>query len=388
MANKKKKQEISDEEIEIDSLNDEVLFDPDAEADIDIEIEVDEDINLDEPVVSELDKEWEEGLDDVEIDEGIDYDESELGDLTDEMALLNKYEEEEIKALEKNVKLTGTYTNFVKGIRSYEVLKTADLIQLFKIMNESKNEEERLLAREKIINHNLRFVVTITKGYLGNGLDSMDLIQEGNIGLIKAVEKYDYKKGFKFSTYAVWWIRQTTQRAIQNTGRTIRLPIHICDLLGTIKKHKKEFILNTGREPTYKELEEKINNPKITEQKIAEAIERSGAIISMDVPVKNKKEDDSVSFASFIADESIMSPERYAMLSNLKELIMKSLENLEDWEAELIKHRYNIDGYKYLSIEEAGKKFNIHKEKVRQVEQGILRRLKKQNENSALKDYL
>ena len=274
---------------------------------------------------------------------------------------------------ERQISTDNVYSRYVRSIRPYSPLPTAELNKLFEIYHsENSTEEEKNRAKERIILHNLRFVITTTKKYLNKGVPSMDLIQEGNIGLIKAIDKYDYKKGFKFSTYAVWWIKQSAQRAIQNTSRTIRLPIHICDLLSRSDRVAKQLELELGRAPTVEEIAKKINRPSVTAKAIQEARDRSGQIISMDVPINGDDSEQTANIGSFMPDTGTENPEEYAMKMALHDSVKEILKQLPEKERVIIEARYGFREGGPVSINDICDELNIKKEEYKSLERKAL----------------
>ena len=304
----------------------------------------------------------------------------------------NKKEKSERDTSDANASVMSAYSRYVRSIRQYPVLTSDELNELFKTMNsDSSTPEERKEARDKIILHNLRFVITVTKRYLNRGVDSMDLIQEGTRGLMTAVEKFDYTQGYKFSTYAVWWIGQAAQRSIQNTSRTIRLPIHICDLLNRVKKVSKEMAEELGRMPTDKEIVKRINKPSVTLKAIREARERSGQIISMETPIKNPSKDstETATVASFIPDNEKYIPEK-AFENNFMKSEIRTLLNtiLTEDEKNVIICRFGIDIDKPLSIEKTSSDLKISRNRVKDLEASAIAKLKNSPHIEDLRDFL
>lgn len=304
----------------------------------------------------------------------------------------NKKDRSEQEKNDTSASVASAYSSYVRSLRQYEVLPTEKLNELFRIMNsESSTEEERLEARNTIILHNLRFVITVTKRYLNRGVESMDLIQEGTRGLITAIEKFDYTQGFKFSTYAVWWISQAAQRSIQNTARTIRLPIHICDLLNRVKKVGKELAEELGRMPTDEEIIKKINRKNVTMKALQEARERSGQIISMETPVKNPSKDsnESATVASFVPDNEKYIPENALNNKLIKEEIQILLNSiLTDDEKNVIIYRFGFNSEKPYSIEKTSETMNIGREQVKKLEHSAIMKLKNADNINDLRDFL
>lgn len=280
-----------------------------------------------------------------------------------------------------NLKLDNMYYNYIQQIKHYRVLTPEETYELFKKYRETGSKD----AREILICSNLRFVITVSKSFMGRGLDSMELIQEGNLGLIKAIEKFDYTLQNRFSTYAVWWIKQTIQRAIQNTARTIRVPIHIFDLNEKIKKVSKQLTAELNREPSYKEIAEQIKG--VEEKDVIHAIESMREIISIETPVNNKKGDDSVKIGNFVASNDY-NPAEALDIELRNEGINNILKSISWKEAEMLKDRYGIDNRQALSLEQLSEKYQLSKERIRQICKKSLKKLREEAQREGLDDFL
>nr|WP_309244970.1 RNA polymerase sigma factor RpoD [Clostridium tagluense] len=266
---------------------------------------------------------------------------------------------------------------YLKEIGKVSLLSSAEEIELAK-----RNEEGDLVAKKRLAEANLRLVVSIAKRYVGRGMLFLDLIQEGNLGLIKAVEKYDYRKGFKFSTYATWWIRQAITRAIADQARTIRIPVHMVETINKLIRVSRQLLQELGREPQPDEVAEKMEMPVA---KVREIMKIAQEPVSLETPIG--EEEDS-HLGDFIPDDDALAPAEAAAFTMLKEQLINVLDTLTPREEKVLRLRFGLDDGRARTLEEVGKEFNVTRERIRQIEAKALRKLRHPSRSKKLKDYL
>lgn len=299
----------------------------------------------------------------------------------DEDLLLELENDEEIALVDDIANTTSVMSDdpvklYLKEIGSYPLLSIAEEIELAK-----KIEQGDEMAKQTLAESNLRLVVSIAKRYVGRGLSFLDLIQEGNLGLIKAVDKFDYTKGYKFSTYATWWIRQAITRSIADQSRTIRIPVHMSEVINKTYRVSRSLLQELGREPTEQELADAMNMPL---EKVREILKVSADPISLDTPIG--EEDDS-HLGDFIRDETIVGPEDAAAYSVLQDQISKLLDTLTEREQRVLILRFGLKDGRTRTLEEVGKEFNVTRERIRQIEAKALRKLRHPSRARMLKGY-
>ncbi len=326
-------------------------------------IDVTQGKSLEENIDENMDDNPEELL--LETDDEIIPDEEEEPDIIDDVDVL------------EGVNTDDPVRMYLKEIGNVPLLTGEEEVELAKRV-EAGDEE----AKRKLTEANLRLVVSIAKKYLGRGMPFLDLIQEGNMGLMKAVDKFDYKKGYKFSTYATWWIRQAITRGIADTGRTIRVPVHMVETINKTLRMTRTLLQELGREPTPEEVADRLGVPV---SRVREVLKISKDPVSLDTPIG--EEDDS-HLGDFIEDDTIMSPADSAAFSMLREELATALESLTERERQVIKLRFGLDDGRARTLEEVGKEFSVTRERIRQIEAKALRKLRHPTRSKRLKDFL
>ena len=266
---------------------------------------------------------------------------------------------------------------YLKEIGKVPLLTAEEEIEIAKRMEEGDEE-----AKAKLTEANLRLVVSIAKRYVGRGMLFLDLIQEGNLGLIKAVDKFDHRKGFKFSTYATWWIRQAITRAIADQARTIRIPVHMVETINKLIRVSRQLLQEYGREPTPDEIAHEMN---ISENKVREIIKIAQEPVSLETPIG--EEEDS-HLGDFIPDEDAPAPADAASFTLMKEQLMEVLDSLTPREEKVLRLRFGLDDGHQRTLEEVGRVFKVTRERIRQIEAKALRKLRHPSRSKKLKDYL
>ncbi|AEB29861.1 RNA polymerase sigma factor RpoD [Carnobacterium sp. 17-4] len=275
------------------------------------------------------------------------------------------------------VKINDPVRMYLKEIGRVNLLTAAEEVELAIKIEEGDQE-----ARQRLAEANLRLVVSIAKRYVGRGMQFLDLIQEGNMGLMKAVEKFDYKKGFKFSTYATWWIRQAITRAIADQARTIRIPVHMVETINKLIRIQRQLLQDLGREPTPEEIGAEMDLPT---EKVREILKIAQEPVSLETPIG--EEDDS-HLGDFIEDHDATSPAENAAYELLKEQLEDVLDTLTDREENVLRLRFGLDDGRNRTLEDVGKVFGVTRERIRQIEAKALRKLRHPSRSKQLKDFL
>ena len=306
---------------------------------------------------------------------------SEEDDIPDEEILLSEEDEVDMENIDLSVpdgiSIEDPVRMYLKEIGKVPLLSAEEEIELAQRMEDGDEDAKKRLAEA-----NLRLVVSIAKRYVGRGMLFLDLIQEGNLGLIKAVEKFDYRKGYKFSTYATWWIRQAITRAIADQARTIRIPVHMVETINKLIRVSRQLLQELGREPTPEEIAEEMNMPV---ERVREILKISQEPVSLETPIG--EEEDS-HLGDFIQDDNVPVPADAAAFSLLKEQLNEVLGTLTEREQKVLRLRFGLDDGRARTLEEVGKEFNVTRERIRQIEAKALRKLRHPSRSRKLKDYL
>ena len=303
--------------------------------------------------------------------------------LDDDMDIDGLDDEEEVEldkidlSVPEGVSIEDPVRMYLKEIGKVPLLSAEEEIELAKKMEQGDENAKKRLAEA-----NLRLVVSIAKRYVGRGMLFLDLIQEGNLGLIKAVEKFDYRKGYKFSTYATWWIRQAITRAIADQARTIRIPVHMVETINKLIRVSRQLLQELGREPTPEEIAEEMDMPV---DRVREILKISQEPVSLETPMG--EEEDS-HLGDFIQDDNVPVPADAAAFTLLKEQLVEVLGTLTEREQKVLRLRFGLDDGRARTLEEVGKEFNVTRERIRQIEAKALRKLRHPSRSRKLKDYL
>ena len=303
--------------------------------------------------------------------------------LDDDMDIDGLDDEEEVEldkidlSVPEGVSIEDPVRMYLKEIGKVPLLSAEEEIELAKKMEQGDENAKKRLAEA-----NLRLVVSIAKRYVGRGMLFLDLIQEGNLGLIKAVEKFDYRKGYKFSTYATWWIRQAITRAIADQARTIRIPVHMVETINKLIRVSRQLLQELGREPTPEEIAEEMDMPV---DRVREILKISQEPVSLETPIG--EEEDS-HLGDFIQDDNVPVPADAAAFTLLKEQLVEVLGTLTEREQKVLRLRFGLDDGRARTLEEVGKEFNVTRERIRQIEAKALRKLRHPSRSKKLKDFL
>lgn len=324
--------------------------------------------------INELDDLYDQLLSEgIDVFESVTAEDGELGETSKEKL------DKEIEMLTRldGIESTDPVRQYLREIGRVTLLNAEEEIEYAK-----RYEKADKRAKDKLTESNLRLVVSIAKKYIGRGLSLLDLIQEGNQGLIRAVEKYDWRKGFKFSTYATWWIRQAITRAIADQARTIRIPVHMVETINKLYRVSRKLMQELGREPTPEEIGAEV---EIEPNRVREIFKIAQETTSLEAPVG---EDQESILGDFIPDESQLSPVDQASKQLLKDHLDEVLGTLTEREAKVLKLRFGLEGTKQMTLEEVGKVFGVTRERIRQIEAKALRKLKHPSRRKKLQDYL
>jgi RNA polymerase primary sigma factor len=297
--------------------------------------------------------------------------------LTNEEHNEQTHSDADINLLPPGVKIDDSVRMYLKGIGRVGLLSTEEEVDLAKRIAEGDEEAKKMLTEA-----NLRLVVSIARRYAGRGMSLLDLIQEGNMGLIKAVDKFDYTKGFKFSTYATWWIRQAITRAIADQARTIRIPVHMIETINKLVRVSRQLVQELGREP---EVEEIAKEMELSVEKVREIMKISQDPISLETPIG---EEHDTKLGDFIEDQDAQSPVESAAYESLKTQLGDVLDTLTEREENVLRLRFGLDDGRTRTLEEVGQVFGVTRERIRQIEAKALRKLRHPSRSKRLKDYI
>ena len=299
-------------------------------------------------------------------------------DLTEDPDLVMDESDMDLESsIPKGIAVDDPVRMYLKEIGKVPLLSADEEIELAKRMEQGDEE-----AKKRLCEANLRLVVSIAKRYVGRGMLFLDLIQEGNLGLIKAVDKFDYRKGYKFSTYATWWIRQVITRSIADQARTIRIPVHMVETINKLIRVSRQLLQTYGREPTPEEIAAEMN---LSVEKVREIQKIAQEPVSLETPIG--EEEDS-HLGDFIPDEDVPAPAEAAAFSMLKEQLVEVLDTLTEREQKVLKLRFGLEDGRARTLEEVGKEFDVTRERIRQIEAKALRKLRHPSRSKKLKDYL
>lgn len=342
----------------------------------------DEDVDMSPEELAKLEEEFQQGLEEDLDDELLEDDEDEDDEDDDKKSKRKK--PREVETVVNTIEYDDGSTKVNDPVRMY--LKEIGRVNLL----ETEEEKELAMAakagdvraKQDLAEANLRLVVSIAKRYVGRGMQFLDLIQEGNMGLMKAVEKFEPEKGFKFSTYATWWIRQAITRAIADHARTIRIPVHMVETINKLNRVQRSMVQDLGRDPSPEELGKELD---MTPERVREILKISQEPVSLETPIG--EEDDS-HLGDFIEDQDMMSPTEYATNEVLKEQLTEVLDELTDREERVLRLRFGLDDGRARTLEEVGQEFGVTRERIRQIEAKALRKLRHPNRSKRLRDFM
>ena len=333
---------------------------------------LDDDAGLEQPSLVQEEFRW--GRDRLDPDEMPDSGSMGAGGEEDEEEEYDGYGQEQLL---EGVSTADPIREYLKEFGSIPLLTPEEESDLARRKSEGDAE-----AGRKLVEANLRLVVSIAKRYTGRGMSFLDLVQEGNLGLMKAVEKFDYAKGYRLSTYATWWVKQSITRSLADQSRTIRLPVHMVEAVNKIRRAQRSLSVKLGREPSMEEVAEEVN---LSEKRVAELIQASGDTVSLETPVGDEE---GSNLGDFVADDANASTEDKAESFLLREEIDSMLQGLNPREREVIILRFGLETGHPLTLEEVGKRFNVTRERIRQIETAALRKLRNPSKSKKIRDFL